>query len=248
VRDGTPVRVRAARFAVACGAVNSAALLLRSRVANSSGLVGRNYMVHNSTFLMGVDPRRRNLVSFQKTLGLNDWYLPGQNTRFPLGNVQMLGKLQGPMLKAARKWLPIFIADYLTSHSIDLYLTTEDLPERDNRVVLGPGGRIRVHWTPNNLRSHKELARRVNQALRRAGYPLVLSQRMDIATNSHMCGTAAMGDDPAASVLDPSCRAHDVKNLWVVDSSCFPSSAALNPALTIAANALRVAAKGGIVA
>jgi choline dehydrogenase-like flavoprotein len=255
VRDRHRVRVRAARFAVACGAVNSAALLLRSRsshhpdgLGNSSGLLGRNYMVHNSTFFMGIDPRRRNRVSFQKSLGLNDWYLSGAATPFPLGNVQMLGKLQGPMLKAARRWLPMRVADYLTSHSIDLYLTTEDLPERSNRVAVGRDGTIEVHWTPNNLDAHRELIGRVTRAVRRAGYPIVLTQRMDIATNSHMCGTAVMGHDPKASVLTPGCRSHDVSNLWIVDSSSFPSSTAVNPALTIAANALRVAALGEVVA
>jgi choline dehydrogenase-like flavoprotein len=254
VRDGAPLRLHAARFAVACGAANSAALLLRSASArhprglgNSSGLVGRNYMVHNSTFFMAIDPRRRNTVNFQKTLGMNDWYLPGADGEFPLGNLQMLGKLQGPMLKAARRWLPMPVADYLTRHSIDVYLTTEDVPDPENRVVLGPNGRIRVHWKTNNLVSHRELTRRTARVFRRIGYPLILTQRMDIAVNSHMCGTAVMGDDPAKSVLNRLCRAHDLDNLWVVDSSCFPSSAALNPALTIAANALRVAAQGGIL-
>jgi choline dehydrogenase-like flavoprotein len=254
-RDGAPLRVRAQRFVVACGAANTAALLLRSAcdrhpdgLANSSGLVGRNYMVHNSTFFMGVDPRRRNTVSFQKTLGLNDWYLAGPDTPFPLGNVQMLGKLRAPMLKAARKRLPMPVAQYIASHSIDMYLTTEDLPDPANRVIVDDRGRIGVHWKPNNLRPHRELVRRMKRAIRRAGYPIVLTQRMDIATNSHMCGTAVMGTDPARSVLDPQCRAHDVGNLWIADSASFPSSGALNPALTIAANALRVAATGAITA
>jgi choline dehydrogenase-like flavoprotein len=247
VRDGEPLRLRAERFAVACGAVNSAALLLRSGLANSSGLLGRNYMVHSSTFLMAVDPRRRNPVAFQKTLGINDWYLPATEHTFPLGNVQMLGKLQGPMLKAARRRLPRPLANTIASRSIDLYLTTEDLPRAENRVIARPDGAIAVHWTPNNLEPHRELVRRMTRAARRAGYPFVLTERMDIATNSHMCGTAVMGDDPRSSVLDPGCRSHDVPNLWVVDSSCFPSSAALNPALTIAANALRVAARQEIL-
>jgi choline dehydrogenase-like flavoprotein len=254
VRDGTALRLRAKRFAIACGAVNSAALLLRSASAhheqglgNSSGLVGRNYMVHNSTFFMAIDPRRRNTVNFQKTLGMNDWYLPGGDRKFPLGNLQMLGKLQGPMLKAARRWLPMPVADYVGQHSVDVYLTTEDVPDPENRVELGPSGRIRVHWKTNNLVTHREFVRRTSRVFRRIGYPLILTQRMDIAVNSHMCGTAVMGDDPTKSVLDRSCRTHDLDNLWLVDSSCFPSSAALNPALTIAANALRVAAEGGIV-
>jgi len=249
VRDGTPLRIRAGRFVVAAGAVNSAALLLKSGtdrhprgLANSSDLVGRNYMVHNSTFFLGVDPRRRNSVDFQKTLGLNDWYLAGPDNPYPLGNLQMLGKLQGPMVKAARPWAPMPLLTYLTDHSIDIYLTTEDLPDPQNRIVVGRDGRITVHWQPNNLAPHKELVRRVVRVIRRAGYPLIFTERMGIETNSHQCGTAVMGADPRRSVLDPTCRAHDVDNLWVVDSACFPSSAALNPALTIAANAIRVAA------
>lgn len=255
VRDRRRLRVRAGRFVVACGAVNTAALLLRSvcqqhpqGLANSSGLVGHNYMVHNSTFFVAVDPRRRNDVSFQKTLGLNDWYLDSADTRYPLGNLQMLGKLQAPMVKAARRWVPIPLLDYLTSRSVDLYLTTEDLPDPDNRIVVGTDGEITVHLRANNLAPHRELVRRVARTMRRAGYPLIFNQRMTIETNSHQCGTAVMGADPARSVLTPTCRAHDVDNLWVVDSACFPSSAALNPALTIAANALRVAAKGEVTA
>ncbi|MFE0508434.1 FAD-dependent oxidoreductase [Streptomyces sp. NPDC058964] len=255
VRDGSPIRIRAGRFVLACGAVNTAALLLASAserhphgLANSSGMVGRNYMVHNSTFLVAVNPRRRNPVVFQKTLGVNDWYGPGPGTPHPLGNVQMLGKVRAPMVKGARRSVPLPVLDFMTSRSIDLYLTSEDLPDPANRVTVGPGGRIDVHWRPNNLHPHRELVRRTVRVMRRAGYPLVFTQRMGIETNSHQCGTAVMGEDPAHSVLDPDCRTHDLANVWAVDSSCFPSSAALNPALTIAANALRVAAKGSITA
>ena len=244
VREGRRLRIRAGRFVLACGAVNTAALLLRSGVANGSGLVGRNYLVHNSTFFVAVDPRRRNDVMFQKTLGLNDWYF---DSPYPLGNLQMLGKLQAPMIKSSRRWVPVPLLDYLTGHSVDIYLTTEDLPDVDNRITL-EGDRIVVHWQPNNLAPHRELVRRVRRIVRAAGYPLIFTQRMKIETNSHQCGTAVMGDDPARSVLDPNCRAHDVSNLWIVDSASFPSSAALNPALTIAANALRVAAKGEVTA
>jgi choline dehydrogenase-like flavoprotein len=247
-RDGAPLLIRAGRFVVAGGAVNSAVLLLKSAsdrhphgLANSSGMVGRNYMVHNSTFFLGVDPRRRNTVNYQKTLGLNDWYLAGPDNPYPLGNLQMLGKIQAPMVKAARPWVPVPVLTYMTSHSIDIYLTTEDLPDPGNRVVAGSDGRITVHWKPRNLAPHRQLVRRVTRLVRRAGYPLIFTQRMGIETNSHQCGTVVMGSDPRRSVLDPSCRTHDVDNLWVVDSSCFPSSAALNPGLTIAANALRVA-------
>jgi choline dehydrogenase-like flavoprotein len=144
------------------------------------------------------------------------------------------------MIKAARSWAPTWSLKMVTDRSLDIYLTTEDLPRPDNRLTVD-GDKIMINWTPNNLTPHRELVKRVSRAVRKAGYPIVLTERMGIATNSHMCGTAVAGTDPARSVLDPNCRSHDVKNLYLVDSSFFPSSAALNPALTIAANALRVA-------
>lgn len=246
-KHGRVFRIRANQVILSTGAVNSAALLLRSAtqekptgLANSSDLVGRNYMVHNSTFFVGVNPLRRNDTSWQKTLMLNDWYESGPGTPYPLGNLQMLGKLQGAMVKGARPWAPMWALDFMTSRSIDIYLTTEDLPSLDNRVRVD-GERTLIEWTPTNVAPHHELVRRVTKAVRRAGYPLVFTQRMGIETNSHMCGTLVAGHDPSTSVLDPWCRSHDVENLWVVDSSFFPSSAALNPGLTIGANALRVA-------
>jgi choline dehydrogenase-like flavoprotein len=241
------VRIEAKTFVVSAGAVNSTALLLRSvgdqhrsGLGNSSGLLGRNYMVHNSTFFMAVNPVRRNDTAWQKTLGLNDWYETGPETPYPLGNLQMLGKLQAPMVKAARSWAPMWALKMVTDRSIDIYLTTEDLARANNRVTID-GDKIMISWTPNNLAPHHELVKRVTRAVRKAGYPVVLTERMGIATNSHMCGTAVAGTDPSASVLDRNCRSHDISNLFVVDSSFFPSAAALNPALTIAANALRVA-------
>ncbi|MFC9553055.1 FAD-dependent oxidoreductase [Rhodococcus sp. NPDC056960] len=244
---GRTLRIVANQFVVSAGAVNSAALLLRSAneqnpngLGNSSGLLGRNYMVHNSTFFMGLNPLRKNTTAWQKTLGINDWYVAGPANEYPLGNLQMLGKLQAAHVKSARPWAPMWALSMVTDRSLDIYLTTEDLPTPTNRVRVD-GERIVVDWTPNNVAPHRELVRRVSAAVRKAGYPIILTERMGIATNSHMCGTAVAGIDPSTSVLDPTCRSHDIGNLWVVDGSFFPSSAALNPALTIAANALRVA-------
>lgn len=247
--NGRVIRIEADKFILAAGAVNSAALLLRSAtaesprgLANSSGLLGRNYMVHNSTFFIGINPFKVNRTLWQKTLGLNDWYEAGPTNRYPLGNLQMLGKLRASMLKMARSWAPTPILKAMSDRSIDIYLTTEDLPRRENGVSI-IDGKIHVWWEPNNLGPHKELVKRISKAVRKAGYPVIFTERMGIETNSHQCGTAVAGHDPRTSVLTPDCRAHDLDNLWVVDSSFFPSSAALNPALTIAANALRVADK-----
>lgn len=244
---GRTIRIVAKQFVVSAGAVNTAALLLRSAtekhpegLGNSSGLLGRNYMVHNSTFFVGVNPFRKNTTAWQKTLGINDWYEPGPDNEYPLGNLQMLGKLQAAHAKGVRPWAPMWALGMFTDRSLDIYLTTEDLPVLSNRVRT-EGDKIIVDWTPNNVVPHRELVRRVSAAVRKAGYPIILTERMGIATNSHMCGTAVAGEDTTKSVLDPFCRSHDVDNLWVVDGSFFPSSAALNPALTIAANALRVA-------
>jgi len=246
-RNGRTLRIEASKFILAAGAVNSAAILLRSTsvehpqgLANSSGLVGRNYMVHNSTFFIGVNPLKINRTLWQKTLGLNDWYEAGPTNEYPLGNLQMLGKLRASMLKMARSWVPTPILKAISDRSIDIYLTTEDLPRRENGVQL-VDDKIHLWWKANNLAPHRELVQRIRKAVRHAGYPIILTERMGIETNSHQCGTAVAGLDRRTSVLNAGCRAHDLDNLWIVDSSFFPSSAALNPALTIAANSLRVA-------
>jgi choline dehydrogenase-like flavoprotein len=248
-RDGQSLEIRAGMFAVACGAANSAALLLRSvaaafpnGLANGSGLVGRNYMVHNNTALMAIDPVRKNPTTFQKTMAVNDYYLRGEGSwRYPLGNLQLLGKLQAGMLTANQRWVPRPILQAFANRSVDWWIMSEDLPDPANRITLGPGARIEVHWRPTNVSAHLELIRVARRIFRQAGYPIVLTQRMGIETNSHQCGTARFGTDPTTSVLDPFCRTHEIENLYVVDSSFFPSSAAVNPALTIAAQALRVA-------
>ncbi|MFM9106497.1 MAG: GMC oxidoreductase [Chloroflexota bacterium] len=251
-RGGDILRVSADLVVLAAGAVNSAATLLRSAsgrhphgLANSSGMVGRNYMVHSNSVLVAVDPRRVNRTVFQKTVTINDWYHgdPARDFPWPMGNLQPVGKLQAAMLAgAAPGWAPRAALGQVARHSVDWWVMSEDLPDPANRVTLAPDGAIRVAWRPNNQAAHRALMERSKDALRRAGYPILLDQAMGIETNSHQCGTVRMGDDPASSVLDPTLKAHDVDNLYVVDGGFFPSSSAINPALTIAAMALRAAA------
>ncbi len=247
-RDGEVQVVSADRYVVSCGAVNSALLLLRSAneahpngLANGSGLVGRNYMVHNNTALMAIAPMHKNPTVFQKTMAVNDFYFKGPDFAYPMGNVQMLGKLQAGMLTAAKAFVPRPILKGMADRSVDWWVMSEDLPDAGNRVALAGDGRVVVHWRPNNPVAHGKLIDAARRMMKEAGYPVVLVERMGIDTNSHQCGTARFGVDPAQSVLDPTCRTHEVDNLYIVDSSFFPSSAAMNPALTIAAQALRVA-------
>ncbi|MFV2172752.1 GMC oxidoreductase [Actinomadura sp. LOL_016] len=252
---GRTLTVRAGRFVVSAGAAGTAALLLRSAsdahprgLANASDQVGRNFMRHITSFFLAADPRRVNEDGFHKTLGINDWYSAGPTTRYPLGNVQGLGKLRGPHVKNARKAVPLPILDAVTHRTLDLFLQTEDLPLADNRIRLNSRGSIVLSYRPTNRSAHRELVARMKRVARRAGYPVVLHQELGIEATSHQCGTARMGTDGADSVVDPFCRAHDVANLWIVDSSPFPASAAVNPALTVAALALRVAAAGDLTA
>lgn len=248
-RDGQRIVVEADVVVAAAGAVNSAALLLRSAtakhpngLANSSDLVGRNYMVHNNSVLVAIDPRRTNRTVFQKTITINDFYVAGFDSSFPypMGTLQPVGKLQGAMMRGAAPWAPDWSLGVTAQRSVDWWVMSEDLPEPDNRVTLDGEGTIVVHWQPNNLAAHGNLMRQAKRMLKRAGYPILLSRQMGIETNSHQCGTLRFGHDAASSVLDPLCRTHNVENLYVVDASFFPSSTAVNPALTIAAQALRV--------
>jgi choline dehydrogenase-like flavoprotein len=246
---GRELSVRAGRYVVAGGAVNSASLLLRSGgVANSSDQVGRNYMAHLTTFIIGSRPGRDLRIQFEKTLGLNDWYQAGPDTPYPLGNVQGLGKLFGETVKAAKPWAPIALLSAICRRSVDFLAQSEDLPRAENRVEVDAAGRIHLTWNPTGREAHGELVAKARRAVRRAGFPFVFTQSLGVVATSHQCGTARMGEDPATSVVDPRLRAHDVDNLWIVDGSVFPSSAAVNPALTIAALALRAAEHGGIAA
>ena len=252
---GRRIQVRAKRFVVACGAVNTAALLLRSQssthprgLANTSDQVGRNYMAHVTTFFLAINPRHLNEAVYQKTLGINDWYTAGPTNRYPLGNVQGLGKLRGPQAKLGTPSVPLPILDEVTKFTLDLFIQSEDLPLADNRVTINSTGQIALTRRVTNLAAHKDLIKRMKSVVRKAGFPIILTRNLGVEATSHQCGTARMGHDPATSVVDADLRAHDLDNLWIADSSPFPSSAAVNPALTVAALALRLAGSGALTA
>ncbi len=181
-----------------------------------------------------------NSTVFQKTLVINDWYFGDDKFRHPMGHGQMLGKLQGGMLTANVPFLPDFLGNQMARHGMDWFAMSEDLPDPENRVTL-QGADIRLAVTLNNMKGHLELVKRLKNALRRSGYPIVVVKPLRAHSTGHQCGTVRMGDDPARSALDPFCRAWDHQNLFVIDASFFPSSASVNPALTIAAQALRAA-------
>ena len=254
-RDGARVEYAADVVVVACGAVNSAALLLRSAserhangLANGSGLVGRNYMAHNNTMLVALS-KEVNETRFHKTFALTDFYFGAEDFPFPMGSIQMMGKAHAEMLaKGAPAATPKRILKLMVSHGIPFWLTSEDLPDPNNRVGLDAAGSVQLHYTPNNLEGHERLSNKVKGLLAKAGMNmkhllpanLYVGGRIPLAGVAHQCGTLRFGRDPQTSVLDVHCKAHDLDNLYVVDGSFFPSSAAVNPALTIAANALRV--------
>ena len=228
---------------LAAGAVNSAALLLASRdggIANRSDAVGRHFMNHNCSAVLAIDPRSVNDSVYQKTIGVNDFYLDDGRGGPPLGNIQLLGRVTGPILKANIPMAPEWTLNLLSRRSVDWYAMSEDLPNPESRVTLD-GGRIRLDWKRSNWPAHEGLVKTFKERLRAAGYPIVLSKAFDRRTPSHQCGTIRIGLDPAESPLDSFCRAWDHPNLFVVDASFLPTSAAVNPALTIAAQALRVA-------
>jgi|RhiMethySRZTD1v2_1073278.scaffolds.fasta_scaffold16906_8 choline dehydrogenase-like flavoprotein len=247
-RDGQRIRVEAPLFVVSCGAVNSAALLLRSAnaahaagLANSSGLVGRRYMAHLATMMQGFHPFRLNETVFQKTVAINDYYLRGRDCDYPLGQIQSQGRTHAVMAQTVVPWIPLWAYQSWVSRGVDWLVMSEDLPDPDNRVTIDPDGAIRLQYRPNNLRAHRKLVKEMAGVLRRLGFWAIVKHSHGARNTTHQCGTVVFGKDPRTSVLDPYCRSHDVRNLFVVDASFFPSSAAVNPALTIAAQAIRVA-------
>jgi choline dehydrogenase-like flavoprotein len=247
-RGGHTVRAEASLFVVSCGAINSAALLLRSAnaahpegLANSSGLVGRRYMAHHATMMEGFHPFRPNSTVFQKTVAINDFYFRGEHADYPLGQIQSQGRTHAVMAQTAYPWIPLWAYHMWVSRGVDWLIMSEDLPSVDNRVTVEPDGRIRVRYRQDNTKAHEMLVRKTKRILRRLGFWGVVKHSHGSKNTTHQCGTLCFGNDPRTSVLDPFCRAHDIDNLFVVDASFFPSSAAVNPGLTIAAQALRVA-------
>ena len=252
-RLGVTERLEADIVVVSAGAINSAALLLRSAntrhpngLANRSDQVGRNYMGHVNSVLLAISATPNPTV-FQKTLALNDFYFGDAAFPYPMGHISFVGKFDAITLSAgAPPVVPGMALEVIARHSLDFWLTSEDLPAPDNRVSLDRAGNIMLAYTPNNVAAHNQLIARLKTLLERIGAKhlvprnLFVGERIPLAGVAHQNGTVRFGDDPASSVLDRNCRAHEVDNLYVVDGSFFPSSGAVNPALTIMANALRV--------
>ena len=253
-----PMQLSADIIVVSAGAVNSAALLLRSAdekhpngLANSSDQVGRNYMCHNNSAVITVF-RKPNLTKFARTIGINDFYWGTEEFPYPMGHLSSGLKSQPEMLATAAPSTKLpgigLTLDYMASHGVDWWATTEDLPMPDNRVTLTPSGEIMLSYSPNNREAHNRLLAKLKQLAERLEdgmshfipNDVYLAQRIPLAGVAHQGGTCRFGADPTVSVLDVNCKAHDVDNLYVVDASFFPSSSSVNPALTIMANALRV--------
>ena len=239
---------------VACGAVNSAALLLRSAnekhptgLANSSDQVGRNLMLHHNGCLVAFTKKKNDCV-FQKSLGLADFYHGADDSEYPLGEIQLMGRNDPDTINWMGETLfPGRSYEELKEMSIDFWLTAEDLPHVNNRVTLRHDGSIKVNYTRTNYTAYEKLKEKLKQIFEKLGeidpdYKDVKwgGYDLDISGMSHQNGTLRFGKDPTTSVLDLNCKAHDLDNLYVADASFFPSCGAFNPALTIAANALRV--------
>jgi len=258
IEEGRQRRYSGDIVVVACGALSSALLMLRSAnaqhpqgLANGSGLVGRNYMRHNNSVVMAIS-RTPNPTLFQKTLGLNDFYFGTDDWNFPLGHIQMVGKSDGAQIRGEGlpqflQWFPEQPFDWIARHSLDFWLTSEDLPRPENRIFY-EGERVRLDLVQSNTEGHERLKRKLKDLCGKLDlHPqlfdrsLYLGQDVPIGGTAHQAGTLRFGADPAHSVLDLNCKAHELDNLYVTDASFFPSIGAVNPTLTIIANALRVA-------
>ena len=243
---------------VSCGAANTAKLLLTSAndkhpngLANGSDQVGRNYMFHDSQAVLALSKEPNNTV-FQKTLGVNDYYFASDEWEFPMGNIQMVGKSVADMYRGEQplmtKLAPTFSLTEVADHAIDFWLSTEDLPLAENRVSLDGKGDVTLSYKATNDGARDRLFKQLRSLLGHLGmqeHHLIprwayLENKIPVAGVAHQAGTTRFGSDPATSVLNTDCRAHELDNLYVVDTSFFPSISAVNPALTAMANAVRV--------
>jgi choline dehydrogenase-like flavoprotein len=243
---------------VSCGAANSAKLLLASAseahprgLANGSDQVGRNYMFHNCAAVLALS-KEPNPTVFQKTLGLNDFYFGAPGADYPLGNIQMVGKSVAEMYRGEKPLMtrlaPEWTLDKVALHAVDFWLSTEDLPRPENRVTLADDGRVTLAYAATNDVPKQRLLHELKRLLRHVGMHedhlvprhAYLKNDIPVAGCAHQAGTCRFGGDAATSVLDVDCKAHELDNLYVVDTSFFPSIGAVNPALTAMANALRV--------
>ncbi len=257
-RDGAVERYSAPIVVLACGAANTAKLLLLSAnerhpngLANGSDQVGRNYMFHNSQAVLALS-REENPTVYQKTLGLNDFYFANDEFEYPLGNIQMVGKSQEPMFRGEKpgetKLAPHWSLERIARHAIDFWLSTEDLPRPENRVTVDGDGRLTLVYTATNDVPKQQLYAKLKSMLGKLDLNdehllsrfAYMKNEIPVAGVAHQAGTCRFGADPATSVLNVDCRAHELDNLYVVDTSVFPSIGAVNPALTAMANSLRV--------
>ncbi len=257
-QNGSTERFGADLIVLACGAANTAKLLLMSAtdrhpagLANGSDQVGRNYMFHNSQAVLALS-REENPTVFQKTLGLNDFYFGSDDHDYPLGNIQMVGKSQAPMFRGEKpgetRLAPEWTLERVAKHAVDFWLSTEDLPRAENRVTVDADGRLTLRYASTNDVPKKQLYGKLQSMLghlnMHPGHLLhryaYMKNEIPVAGVAHQAGTCRCGDDPAISAVDRNCRAHELDNLYVVDTSVFPSIGAVNPALTAMANSLRV--------
>ena len=261
---GAPTQTEVQHFSaeivvVACGAINSAALLLRSAndqhpngLANSSDQVGRNFMKHHAIALVALGTKPNRAI-FQKTIAVNDFYWGEPDFPYPMGMIQNSGNVLAdmmpaeapPLLAPYMKFVPEFGLQLAAERSVGWWLQTEDLPDPNNRVRI-VGDQLHLDYTANNQESADRLVHRWTSVLKSADSEtkhvvgLFPRTHVPLSAVAHQCGTCRFGSDPATSVLDLNCRTHDVDNLYVVDGSFFPSNSGVNPTLTVIANALRV--------
>ncbi len=179
------------------------------------------------------------------------YYFSSDDWSYPLGHIQMIGKSDGVQIRGdgmheLLDWFPEMPFDWIAAHSLDFWLTSEDLPSPENRVYYDQG-RVVLDLTLTNMVGHRRLRQKLRELCgkleihpRLFDRSLYLGQNIPIGGTAHQAGTLRFGTDPALSVLDVNCKAHEVDNLYVTDGSFFPSVGAVNPTLTIIANSLRV--------